>query len=105
MKRIILENNLNNSNLTLVWNFDTVPVFESSGYSIWPVQVLVYELPPEMRKKQVLFNALWFGKSQPGIDTVLSRMVEEGMYGCDWYVHPGEMVSKGSGTVRVYPLS
>lgn len=151
MKRLVLENNLNSNDLTLVWNSDSVPVFESSGYSNWPVQVLVNELPPELRKKHVLFSALWFGKSQPSMDTVLTRMVEEGeslaeegfwwtnpkthkqvhsraffvasacdavarphlknsvqfnsMYGCDWCVHPGEVVRKGSGHARVYPFS
>lgn len=53
MKTVIRENNLTNHDLTLLWNCDGVPTFESR-YSIWPVQVIVNELPPEDRKKHGL---------------------------------------------------
>ena len=29
----------------LIWNTDSVPVFKSSTYSVWPVQCMVNELP------------------------------------------------------------
>lgn len=47
MRQTMIENNISETDLTLLWNCDGVPVFESSGYSIWPLQCVVNELPPE----------------------------------------------------------
>ena len=38
-------------NLSLSMNCDGAPVFSSSMMSIWPVQLILNELPPELRKK------------------------------------------------------
>ncbi|XP_059367669.1 uncharacterized protein LOC132106067 [Carassius carassius] len=63
--------------LTLLWNCDGIPVFESSQCSLWPIQVTINELPPAMRKEHILLSSLWFGKSKPVIDTFLKPFVEE----------------------------
>lgn len=76
MQQTILENNISESDLTLLWNCDGVPVFESSGYSIWPLQCVVNELPPESRKKHVLCMALWFGRSSH-MTTMFTPVIEE----------------------------
>ena len=41
----LLENhNFSNNDLTLTWNTDGNPVFESPSYSIWPIQNSINEL-------------------------------------------------------------
>lgn len=77
MRKTMLEHNISDTDLTLLWNCDGVPVFESSGYSIWPLQCVVNELPPEIRKKHVLCMALWFGSSSPNMITMFTPVIEE----------------------------
>lgn len=54
-------------NISLTWNTDGIPLFKSSKMSIWPVYLIVNELPWHMRKKKenLLFYGLWFGDSKP----------------------------------------
>ncbi len=49
------EGKLGTNDFTLLWNCDGVPVLKSSGFSVWPIKVIVNELPPEIRHKHVLF--------------------------------------------------
>ena len=51
--------------LTLSWNFDGLPIFKSSGASIWPILIQINELNPSARKEQMLMCALWFGPRKP----------------------------------------
>ncbi|XP_072170541.1 uncharacterized protein [Diadema setosum] len=148
MQRLLAEGKVGPDDFTLLWNCDGVPVFKSSGYSIWPIQVVVNELPPDVRHKHVLFCGLWFGPKKPDMNTLLTPLISEaeqlaqgfdwvdpnsnnvvhsrafflvaacdsvarpalrnckqfnGQFGCDWCLHPGEVVEKGRGTVRCYP--
>jgi hypothetical protein len=32
-----------------VWNTDGVPIFKSSGFSIWPIFLIINELPYHLR--------------------------------------------------------
>lgn len=43
--------------VTLLLNVDGAPIFKSSKYSIWPIQVSINELPPHLRSKNVLIPA------------------------------------------------
>ena len=36
-------------NLTLTWNYDGLPVFKSSGASLWPILAQINELRPDAR--------------------------------------------------------
>ncbi|XP_063959922.1 uncharacterized protein LOC135155125 [Lytechinus pictus] len=148
MQKLITEGKVGPDDFTLLWNCDGVPVFKSSNYSIWPIQIVVNELPADMRRKHVLFCGLWFGLSKPDMSALLAPLVSEseqladgfdwidpvstntvhskvflltsacdsvarpalrnckqfnGMFGCDWCLHPGEVVEKGRGTMRCYP--
>ena len=38
---------------------------------------MINELPPHLRGKHILLNAIWFGKSKPGMNTFLKPFVEE----------------------------
>lgn len=63
--------------LTLRFNCDGVPVFQSSKFSIWPLLCCVNEIPPEIRAKHVLLRALWFGSQKPAMSCFLKPFVEE----------------------------
>lgn len=76
--RELLENhNFSNNDLTLTWNTDGIPVFESSSYSIWPIQSSINELPPHLRGKHILLNGLWFGNKKPAMNTFLKPFIDE----------------------------
>ncbi|MGH0120675.1 UNVERIFIED_CONTAM: hypothetical protein FKN15_035061 [Acipenser sinensis] len=77
MKDYIQHGKIGEWDLSLLWNSDGVPVFESSECSIWPIQVTVNELPPDIRKDHVLLSSLWFGSSKPVLQTYLRPLIEE----------------------------
>lgn len=55
------------SNISFMWNSDGVPLFRSSKFSIWPLYLVINELPYSMRfrPENVLFAGLWFGLKKP----------------------------------------
>ena len=65
------------SHISLTWNTDGVPVFESSKYNMWPIQCIINELPIHLRKKHILLTGLWFGTSKPNINCFLQPFVSE----------------------------
>lgn len=40
------------NDITCQWNCDGMPVFKSSNYSIWPIQIMINECTPSIRKKK-----------------------------------------------------
>ncbi|XP_070392858.1 uncharacterized protein [Dermacentor albipictus] len=135
--------------ISVSWNTDGVPLFESSKFSIWPLQLQVNELPFKYRVKRVLLAGLWFGEQKPDMNCFLKPFVDElnrlsseglswtnpdglskrtrvfpgpcvvdtvaramimnmtqfnGAHGCAWCEQKGEVVQKGDGHVRVYPV-
>ena len=65
-----------NTEYALAWNTDGIPIFNSSNFSIWPLQVFVNELPPHLRGKNILLLGLWFGE-KPIMNALLKPFVEE----------------------------
>ncbi len=65
------------SNISLTWNTDGVPVFNSSSYSMWPIQCIINEVTPSERKNFVLVPALWFGQTKPKMESFLKPFIEE----------------------------
>lgn len=45
------------NDITLTLNSDGSPVFKSSKFSVWPIQVMVNELPVHIRQTNVLLSA------------------------------------------------
>ncbi|KAH9367113.1 hypothetical protein HPB48_014749 [Haemaphysalis longicornis] len=76
--------------LTLTLNADGAPIFKSSNYSMWPVQVVVNELPRHMRQNNVLVPLLWYGQSRPDMTLLLGSFVKQmdelGLDGVSWTV-------------------
>lgn len=54
-------------NISFTLNTDGVPIFKSSKFAIWPVYLMINELPFKVRKQSenMLFCGLWFGESKP----------------------------------------
>lgn len=63
--------------LTLTINSDGSPLFNFSKYSIWPVQVMINELPPHLRHKNVLVTMLWYGQTHPDMPLLLTAFVDQ----------------------------
>ncbi|XP_075534634.1 uncharacterized protein LOC142568670 [Dermacentor variabilis] len=61
--------------LTVTVNCDGSPVFNSSKYSIWPVQITLNELPPLLRWKNVMMPLLWYGNEHPNMTLLLEAFV------------------------------
>lgn len=55
------------NNISLSLNTDGAPIFKSSNVSIWPVYLLINELPIAQRKKRSnsLFYGIWISSSKP----------------------------------------
>lgn len=71
------EANMGVHDLTLTINSDGSPVFKSSKYAIWPVQVTINELPPRLRWKNVLMPLLWYGNEHPDMTLLLQAFVSQ----------------------------
>lgn len=65
------------NNLSFNFNSDGSPVFKSSRFSIWPIQLHLNELPPKMRFNNVVLAGLWFGAQEPVMSIFLRPFVEQ----------------------------
>lgn len=54
-------------NVSFTINTDGIPIFKSSKMSIWPVFLMINELPFDIRKcsENMLIAGLWFGEQKP----------------------------------------
>ncbi len=48
--------------LTIQWNTYGIPVLRSSLFQLWPLQCIITDLPPFLRRKYLLVTGLWVGK-------------------------------------------
>ncbi|XP_040070803.2 uncharacterized protein LOC120843478 [Ixodes scapularis] len=62
--------------LTVTFNTDGVPLFESSNFGIWPLLVQVNELPFRERMQKLQLFGLWFGSEKPSMNTFLVPFVK-----------------------------
>ncbi|XP_023315519.1 uncharacterized protein LOC111693857 [Trichogramma pretiosum] len=62
--------------VTTVMNSDGSPIFESSNYSIWPIQFIINELPYDVRTAHPFVCGLWFGKGKPNMNIFLKPFVD-----------------------------
>lgn len=67
---------LSAGDLTLTFNTDGVPLFESSNLSMWPLLVMVNELPYKHRTEKLLLAGLWVGSGKPVMNTFLIPFVK-----------------------------
>ena len=57
----------NKYNISFIFHTDGIPVFKSSKTSMWPIFLMVNELPYNMRKNRnnMILCGLWYGKNKP----------------------------------------
>ncbi|KAH7941382.1 hypothetical protein HPB49_012855 [Dermacentor silvarum] len=72
-----LRQKLRKDDLPLTFSADGSPVFKSSQFSIWLIQLTVNERPPKMRHKNVVVSALWYGQSHPNMVLLLNSFVQQ----------------------------
>ncbi|XP_069465487.1 uncharacterized protein [Ambystoma mexicanum] len=67
------------NNLSFSMNTDGVPIFKSSNVSMWPVYMLINELPIAMRKKRhnILLYGIWISPGKPPMWSFLQPLYEE----------------------------
>ena len=55
------------NNISFIFHTDGVPVFKSSKTSMWPIFLMINELPYKMRKQRenMILAGLWFGQNKP----------------------------------------
>lgn len=75
-KSIRRQLNMKWSDITVTLNSDGSPVFESNKSSVWPIQLFINELPFNIRFRDVLVGALWFGKHHPPAHLFMKTFVE-----------------------------
>lgn len=81
------------SDVTLSFNCDGAPVFNSSKSTIWPIQVVVNELPVLIRWQNVLITGLWFARAHPPMDVFIAQFVSEiNSIGTPVWSHAGKTV-------------
>ncbi|XP_033106567.1 uncharacterized protein LOC117108598 [Anneissia japonica] len=68
---------MGNHDISITWGSDGAAIFKSSSYSIWPLTMMVNELPYPLRRKHVLMGGLWFGNGKPHFPTFLKPVIEE----------------------------
>ena len=70
-----LPHNERDNFVTVTFNSDGVPVFESSKFSMWPIQLIINELPVKVRNSKPVTCGLWFGKDKPDMNIFLELFV------------------------------
>lgn len=67
----------NPHNICFQINTDGVSLFKSSKFSIWPVYIIICDLPPSKRytRKYRIFAGLWFGFTKPTFSTFMKPFV------------------------------
>ncbi|XP_062599997.1 uncharacterized protein LOC134261585 [Saccostrea cucullata] len=65
-------------NISFTFNTDGAPVFKSSKVSVWPLFLVINELPFKLRmfKENMLMAGLWFGRNKPVMGTYLSPFLD-----------------------------
>lgn len=71
-----LSENDSDSYVSLIFNSDGAPVFKSSNFAVWPIQLIVNEVPINVRNENPITVALWFGKTKPPMEIFLQPFVD-----------------------------
>ena len=68
----------NTNNISLTWNTDGVPLYNSSKLSIWPFYFVINELPyvHRFKKDNMILAGLWFGPTKPAANLFLTSFKE-----------------------------
>ncbi|KAH9385067.1 hypothetical protein HPB48_027121 [Haemaphysalis longicornis] len=62
--------------ISFTLNADGTPLFRSSATAIWPIQLVINEVPPAQRMKKLVLAALWFGRDKPKMELFQGAFVD-----------------------------
>ncbi len=74
----------------LIWNCDGIYIFNSSSIQLWPIQCIVLNVHPSLRRRYMFVCGLWNGKTCSLMNTFLKPMcnsLQKLASGFQW-VHP-----------------
>jgi len=68
----------NPDNISFTFNTDGAAVFKSSNISVWPLFMVINELPYRLRmkKENMILAGLWFGSNKPEMGTYLKPFLD-----------------------------
>lgn len=61
-KRLVRDKVISDKDLTIQFNTDGARVFKSAQKSLWPIQVVINELPFHIGNNKPILTGVWFGK-------------------------------------------
>lgn len=62
--------------VTAIFNTDGAPKFKSSQTSIWPIYIMLNELPFDIRIRKLVTCGLWIGKKKPEMCAFVDKFVD-----------------------------
>lgn len=70
--------NISQQSLSLVLNTDGIAPFKSNVITMWPVILMIANLPPVQRAlpKNLILAGLWFGKEKPNMGHFLKHIIQ-----------------------------
>ncbi|XP_031781065.1 uncharacterized protein LOC116416480 isoform X1 [Nasonia vitripennis] len=71
-----LPNEEKDNYVTAVFNTDGAPKFKCSQYSIWPLYLMINELPKEIRTNKLVVCGLLFTNKKPNMTVFLDKFVD-----------------------------
>jgi hypothetical protein len=71
LKKFLLEE----GNFSVTVNTDSVKIFHSSKFSVWPLLLSINELNFDEKSKHIVICCLWFGNAKPNVDTFLEPFI------------------------------
>lgn len=76
--------------LTFNCNTDGAPLSKSGKISMWPMQIIINELPPKLRFNKTILAAIWSSKKEPSpsfmnlciesFNMQMKKLMTEGMF-------------------------
>lgn len=76
-RRLLKTGVMSSGDLSLQVNTDGVSPLKSSNRSIWPIQVMINELPYTLRKKNIFLCGVWYNEHKPPMNLYFSLFVDE----------------------------
>lgn len=89
---------LNQYNFSYTLNTDGCKAADHSKVTIWPVYLMLHELPDHLRKKNMILVGLWVAKEEPPMNIFLDPFVHQAnelsTAGFQWYHNDQQVTSK-----------
>ncbi|XP_016842242.1 uncharacterized protein LOC103318168 [Nasonia vitripennis] len=92
----------NDNNFSYTFNTDGCQAASHSKVSVWPIYLMIHELPDHLRKKHMILVGIWVNDSEPDMNMFLNPFVEQAnklsSQGFEW-VHNAKIIRS-----KLFPL-